>query len=153
MKTFSKILALGSLVVTVVILASWSAPPKSIEANTAFTAESPRTLVLQPSYQKTLVLNDTSNYCLSCHGPYEQVQARTADYLYRGYKVQPHGYLDLARRNPHETTNITECLTCHVQHPEPWPTGDERKANLSYCVNCHHDGDLIHCSECHGSNY
>ena len=152
MKVFSKFLGIVFLVATVVILASWSAPSKSLETVIP-GIESPRALELQPSFQKTLILNDTSNHCLSCHISYEEVRSRTVDYIYRGEKLQPHEYLDMSKRNPHDTTNAMDCLTCHVQHAEPWPTYDERKGNVNYCINCHHDGEIIHCSECHGNSY
>jgi hypothetical protein len=102
-------------------------------------------------YDVNPVLNNTSNTCLSCHGPtYEDLREKTVDYQYAPNEiVQPHAYLEMSKANPHASTLAIDCLTCHTQHDLPTPLAAVRKANLNYCINCHHSRDLIACSECH----
>ncbi|MDL2306960.1 cytochrome c3 family protein [Desulfovibrio sp. OttesenSCG-928-C06] len=89
--------------------------------------------------------------CLSCHGPFEDLMEATKDYQDEwGEKVNPHMYVDITQKNPHQSTKIVPCIKCHEAHPVP-PEGDMaiKKANLKYCYNCHHDETFELCSNCH----
>lgn len=92
--------------------------------------------------------------CLFCHGfTYTNLRTQTENYEYQGSTLQPHEYLDMTQTNPHATTKVMECVLCHTQHELPAPVSVVSRPNLDYCINCHHTGEIIHCSECHGENY
>jgi hypothetical protein len=133
-------------------------------AGTGFTVEGSKVLILQASYVKSqdyqgefapsytfpAAFNDISTACLSCHGSYEELQAKTAGFVDgNGDPVQPHAYLDMSKRNPHDSTNGIDCLQCHTAHALPAPTAPMSKPSLNYCYNCHHTQDLIACNFCH----
>jgi predicted CXXCH cytochrome family protein len=113
---------------------------------------------MQPSYPGYQVVeaafNDVSTGCLVCHGPtYEDLRAKTAnytteDYVYDGEYIQPHVYINFSQGN-HISTDGPNCLECHTAHELPLPASPIKKANLNYCIGCHHAGELISCSECH----
>ena len=159
MKLASRFLAAGFLIGAVILFASWSDPPKDAETNAAPVRDAKKAvkeLVLEPSYKPVLVLNDKSNGCLFCHGPtYEDLREKTKDYVYNGEKLQPHTYLDMSKKKPHDSTNPIDCLQCHVEHEMPAPTGPVKKPTLDYCINCHHTGNtgpIEACSDCHGDS-
>jgi predicted CXXCH cytochrome family protein len=121
-------------------------------------AQGAKTLILQPSYPGYQIVeaafNDVSAQCLACHGPsYEDLRAKTANYTtanygYNGEYIQPHVYLSFSTGN-HASTEGPNCLECHAPHELPVPGPAVKKVNLDYCLGCHHQGDLVNCSECH----
>jgi hypothetical protein len=137
----------------------------SANPGTGFTAGGSKVLLLQAAYkdrgyqsesfaQSYTVLpaafNDISTACLACHGTYEELQARTANFVDgNGDVVQPHAYLDMTKKNPHDSTNGIDCLLCHTAHALPAPSVPVSKPSLNYCYNCHHTQDLIACNFCH----
>ena len=156
MKSFSN-LQLVILIVFVsmsVFLTSCSTPPRSDDSQAAGT-EPVRELVLQPSRTRTLEeVQAMTGMCLQCHGnTYEGLQAITANYIFQGEVVQPHAYLDMSLTNPHNTTKGIDCLLCHDEHDLPLPrSGQVRKADLTYCFNCHHTSEIISCGICHAGH-
>ena len=86
-----------------------------------------------------------SAYCLKCHGPFEKLAERTADYVTEwDEKANPHVYV------PHESKTIVECAECHTPHEVPFKA-DEGAAtpNVNYCYSCHHAETLANCNTCH----
>jgi hypothetical protein len=64
--------------------------------------------------------------CLGCHGDYTDLASATE-------------HLD---HNPHEShLGNEECYQCHKVH--------RKSPGMKFCVNCHHTGDFVVCSECH----
>jgi hypothetical protein len=125
---------------------------------TGAAAQGTKTLTLQPTYPGYQIVeaafNDVSAQCLACHGPtYEDLRAKTAeyttgDYVYNGDYIQPHVYLGFSKGNHDDLAGIN-CLECHTAHELPIPILPVKKADLSYCLSCHHAGEFISCSECH----
>ena len=100
------------------------------------------------------VVSAQSANCLMCHYlSYAELSKHTVDYRDRwGEKVNPHIYVDEARSNPHhERSIVPDCLRCHREHSDPWPTDAERliKPRLDYCYSCHHEQTFEACSDCH----
>jgi|WetSurMetagenome_2_1015567.scaffolds.fasta_scaffold877356_1 predicted CXXCH cytochrome family protein len=83
--------------------------------------------------------------CLTCHGPFEALAARTADYVTDwDEKANPHVYV------PHNSTTIVECTECHDPHKIPFEqAADARKPSVQWCYSCHHAETLVNCSKCH----
>jgi hypothetical protein len=152
------------LILALVLFTSCGVRPQTGAGNSFQAApEGAKALILQASYNPNdpvpqsapysaiPVLNDTSNTCLSCHGPtYEDLRAKTADYQYDGQIVQPHAYVDLTKKETHDSTIAIDCLQCHTAHALPVPQSAPAKPILDYCFDCHHTGALISCVECHG---
>lgn len=88
--------------------------------------------------------------CLGCHGPYEKIIAKTADYRMRSgdqeIKSNPHRYV------PHdskEANDIPECSYCHEPHPVPLTTKEGLpKPKATWCYGCHH-AKVLTCGTCH----
>jgi predicted CXXCH cytochrome family protein len=88
--------------------------------------------------------------CLGCHGPYEKIIAKTADYRMQSgdqeIKSNPHRYA------PHESkdvTDIPECSYCHEPHPVPLTTKEGLpKPKATWCYGCHH-AKILTCGTCH----
>jgi len=151
MKLASRWLIIGSI--ALILFAACGTPPKTDQSSTP-TETSVRELVLEPSapvrVRTPQEISEMTPTCLWCHGfAYEEVQALTVNYVYQGEVVQPHAFLDMALTNPHNTTKGIDCLNCHDEHEVPEPVGTVKKANLNYCINCHHTGEMISCSFCH----
>lgn len=89
-----------------------------------------------------------SSFCLECHGSYDELAEKTADYEYEGVAVNPHAQLVdqtvASGVNPHGTSNSTriECSSCHTMHDD--------SPGIVYCFGCHHSGTFKTCAECHG---
>ncbi len=79
-------------------------------------------------------------FCLKCHGPIEDLAARTADSKAltdtKGRVVNPH---DIPQNEKHYKTD--ECATCHKMHKK---TPDVVRS----CTGCHHTGEFV-CGTCH----
>lgn len=68
--------------------------------------------------------------CLQCHGSYQQLAEETKS-------LNP---------NPHAThLGEEECYQCHKMH--------EESPGMTYCVSCHHTGDLVACTQCHEEGF
>ena len=82
-------------------------------------------------------------FCLDCHVAnehtgYEQVIARTTDYMIREQNINPH--------DAHPGSQVVgqlECRYCHQMHEESPP--------INGCYGCHHAGTLESCTECHAT--
>jgi hypothetical protein len=88
--------------------------------------------------------------CLACHGPYEKLREKTADYVApSGETVTPHQYV------PHEdkdAKDIPDCTECHVAHPIPLEDKSTvaKPDGVNWCYSsCHHANNLQPCSSCH----
>jgi hypothetical protein len=97
----------------------------------------------------TLPAEASTEFCLQCHGPYEDLIARTVDKLdVNGVKANPHRYV------PHTSKNITGCDACHSVHELPVTATTQiltpDTSTLS-CFNssCHHQQDFTPCTQCH----
>lgn len=81
----------------------------------------------------------SSEACLSCHGSWEELAAKTADSTSltdkAGRTVNPH---DVPKTEGHDEAT---CFNCHSIHKEADEPG-------SYCKSCHHE-DLYECGTCH----
>ena len=156
MKYLYQLLVFGFVFFAIFNFVSCGTPPKTDENKDQIAAsEAPepvKELVLEPSAAKPDSKEITAG-CLFCHGffDYEVIRASTANYLYFGDIVQPHVYLDMSKRNSHDSDIPIDCITCHEEHEVPEPLSPVKKANLNYCVNCHHTGDIISCVVCHGT--
>ncbi|MGI6207235.1 MAG: SIMPL domain-containing protein [Anaerolineae bacterium] len=99
--------------------------------------------------EPTVAEGMTKDLCLFCHGPFEELQARTVDFrVSERVTVNPHVYV------PHESTDptdIADCDNCHDPHPLPVTDAVEfAQANVRWCVTtCHHTGTFSPCSDCH----
>ncbi len=135
-----------------IILAQATMPPESTDATSAATSDekaegaagSGAEAVSSASVVEESAVKDAA-YCLKCHGPFEKLSKRTADFVTEwDEKANPHCYV------PHDTTTIVECSECHDPHPIPFqPTEDQRTPNVKYCYSCHHGETLVKCTECH----
>lgn len=89
---------------------------------------------------KTEVSDET---CLSCHGSYEELATKTADYVdlvdINDTAVNPH---DLPETEEH---GERVCGDCHKMHE---PDQDMAKSSMQYCRSCHHE-DVFECNTCH----
>jgi predicted CXXCH cytochrome family protein len=88
--------------------------------------------------------------CLACHGPYEKIIAKTADYMMQSgeqeIKSNPHRYV------PHDSKDIKdipECSYCHEPHPVPLAAKEGLpKPKATWCYGCHH-AKVLACGTCH----
>ncbi len=99
--------------------------------------------------------------CLSCHGPFTNLQTASSAYLTpQGIAVNPHTTLDTQNitsitDNPHRPgANEIECDICHQPFPMPPPSADAvPEADITYCYECHHEQVFSpSCDECHAAN-
>jgi cytochrome c nitrite reductase small subunit len=82
-------------------------------------------------------------FCFDCHVPnehtsYEQVIARTTDYVIDDQNINPH--------DPHpgsEEVGQLQCSYCHKMHNE--------SPLIKGCYSCHHSGTLESCIDCHAT--
>lgn len=89
--------------------------------------------------------------CLSCHGPFEALQERTADFVApSGVTVNPHITFDRTMPNdPHASgEGVIDCLECHEPHPVP-VTDPVAPADIEACEECHHTTTFRSCASCH----
>jgi hypothetical protein len=117
-----------------------TASPTSPPAPTQLPTASPTTAAV------------TSEFCLSCHGPFEKVFKASTDYtFYDGSKVNPHTTVELTAEKPHASgKGVVACAKCHQPHPLPLTSvKDVPSADLIYCFGCHHQGVFTPCSKCH----
>lgn len=87
-----------------------------------------------------------TEFCLACHGPIEDLQASTADYVTEeGLNGNPHMFV------PHDSTTVFACSNCHDVHELPvTDPGAIESADLNYCfAACHHEGNFEPCAACH----
>ena len=94
----------------------------------------------------------TTEFCLSCHGPFEKVAAASAGYkFYDGSTVNPHTTVELLASKPHASgLGVVACARCHQPHPQPLASvKDVPVADLTYCFGCHHQGVFTPCGKCH----
>lgn len=83
--------------------------------------------------------------CLGCHAAnqhtsWDQVIARTQDYVIDGKNINPHA--------PHpESAGVaqTKCSECHMMHQE--------SPLLNGCYTCHHMGTVESCGACHEPSF
>lgn len=85
-----------------------------------------------------------SDECISCHGSYEELAAKTADSTVltdsKGTTVNPHEVVGL---NDKHSESI-ECTSCHQPH-----SGETAAEGASdTCLSCHHTG-VYECYTCH----
>lgn len=87
------------------------------------------------------------NKCLSCH-PWDKLTETGPGFpAPDGVIIKPHVYVP---HNQKETGSIPECLNCHVPHPVPLKSKtDRQKANVIWCISCHHTGEMKACNACH----
>lgn len=87
----------------------------------------------------------TAEDCLACHGPFDALQAKTAEYQTEdGEQANPHMFV------PHDSEKIVNCSFCHEPHAIPPEADYEAEADTEYCLDaCHHVGTLQPCSDCH----
>lgn len=80
--------------------------------------------------------------CLSCHGSYEELAAKTANLSLltdtEGTTVNPHAMPE------NEDHASTDCASCHVMHTNEPAT----ESAPEYCESCHHAG-VYSCHTCH----
>ncbi len=88
----------------------------------------------------------SSEYCLSCHAPMEQVRLATGDYMILPDDLQANPHIPV----PHDTDEIADCSRCHLLHTIPLASKQEvPKASLRYCYTmCHHRQILQPCPVC-----
>jgi formate-dependent nitrite reductase cytochrome c552 subunit len=86
-----------------------------------------------------------SSFCLKCHGSYEELAKKTANYEYAGVRVNPHSRLvdPSSTDDPHNSPNAKpiECQDCHRMH--------EASPGIEYCFGCHHQKNFKKCTDCH----
>ncbi len=82
-------------------------------------------------------------FCFDCHvasehTSYEEIIARTADYVIDDQNINPH--------DPHpgsEEVAQLQCSICHRMH--------EESPLINGCYGCHHSGTLESCIDCHAT--
>ena len=87
-----------------------------------------------------------TEFCLACHGPIEDLQASTADYVTEeGLSGNPHMFV------PHDSTTVFACSNCHDVHELPvTDPGAIESGDLNYCfAACHHERNFEPCTSCH----
>ncbi len=143
-------LAIGLLLVFTLALAGCAQSATSQEPSPALPiATAAPSLTSAPAAP-----NVSSDYCLSCHGPYEKVVQASTNYTIQdgsGSKVNPHTMIDMTSSKRHNTgRGVPECANCHKPHAQPLaPSKDVPKANVEFCYSCHHQRNFIPCSQCH----
>lgn len=82
----------------------------------------------------------TSEFCLKCHGSYEELAVRTGDSIAlkdaKGTIVNPHAVPE----EPDHKADADQCYNCHTIHAAPDRVG--------YCFKCHHK-NVFECGTCH----
>ena len=88
-----------------------------------------------------------NEFCFDCHIPnehtsYEQVIARTTDYVVDERNINPHApHASLESAGPN--LGPYECSKCHGMH--------HVSLLIAGCYSCHHDENLESCTECHAT--
>ena len=92
----------------------------------------------------------TKEVCLECHGPFDDLTERTAEYQPpAGEPTSPHRYVP---HEDHSPAAIPECLSCHQRHsdsPTPEELASLEKPTVNTCFKCHHIEEFVACSACH----
>lgn len=98
----------------------------------------------------------TPEQCLACHGGTLENLAAKAPKVEDedGNLVQPHKYLDVNAKYPHQSKVLPVCTNCHQAHPIPVTPDflkNRQKAHLSACYSCHHMETFDSCTSagCH----
>ena len=85
--------------------------------------------------------------CLSCHGSYDELAAKTASITVltdsKGTVVNPHAVRTAAVNVKGQHDEIT-CTTCHTVHA----SGDSATNAQQECLSCHHQ-NVYECGTCH----
>lgn len=149
----------GSTPVKTIVLTSWRSSPnggkplpwmkleaaeKAADAVSAPTADAGKEKAADAVSGASEGAPDTEG-CLRCHGPFDKLAERTADYVtVWDEHVNPHMYV------PHDSQTVVDCSSCHDPHPIPYaPAEGGRKPSVEYCYSCHHTEELVSCSQCH----
>lgn len=101
-----------------------------------------------PQTEKTVETASVAQKCLACHGSYDKLREKTANYIAAsGETVTPHQYV------PHEDKkDIPDCTECHVPHPVPLEDKSKimKARGVEWCYSsCHHASNLQPCKNCH----
>ncbi len=88
----------------------------------------------------------TKEFCLKCHGTYEDLAAKTAASTVlkdtKGTVVNPHA---VSQNADHQGVSLDECYNCHAVHQASAPAGP---AVGAICITCHHE-NVFECHTCH----
>lgn len=88
-------------------------------------------------------------FCLGCHGPFEELVARTEGaFVVEDVVANPHMYV------PHTSTKVFNCKNCHEVHALPVTASVViQQADIGYCyLSCHHEEDFTPCISCHSDD-
>jgi predicted CXXCH cytochrome family protein len=144
----SQILCVFTFVLALILMSGWNAFASAAASKRPAAVTATKPAPAAETAPKAAGSSKTT--CLACHGPYEKIMAKTADYRMRSgdqeIQSNPHRYV------PHESKDvqdIPECSYCHEPHPVPLATKQGLpKPMATWCYGCHH-AKVLTCGTCH----